>query len=123
MAAKKMYAWSDLYYGGKTEERARANGLPMRVVLSRDIVPRGEEVTQSKLGVDDDQWQALQDSGSVREYPLPKGADEFTSPARAMVAALVNEQGDIDVNKLLELGLQNPPAINPPASENAPVGA
>jgi hypothetical protein len=66
------YAWSDLYYGGKSEKRERSNGMSMTVVLERNVVKRGEKVTKAQLGVGDDEWDALVASGSVRDKPLPE---------------------------------------------------
>ena len=115
------YAWSDLYNGGETEKRSRANGREMTVVLSRNVIERGQAVSQSDLGLSDDEWEALVESGSVRDYPLPESADEYTSPSTAIVRSLVDDRGDIDVNKLMQLGLAHPPAANPPAGEQAEI--
>lgn len=122
MASTEFYAWSDLYHGGKTEKRERAGGQSMTVVLERNIVPRGEKVTQAQLGCKKEEWQTLVDGGSVRPYPLPEGADTYISPTNAIMSGLVNEQGDVDTNRLLELGLAHPPVINPPAAEDTPTG-
>ena len=118
MAAKSYYAWSDLYSGGETEERAMANRQYRTVVLSRNVTPRGEKVTQAGLKVSDEEWQALLDGGSVRAYPVPEEASDYVSPASAAVSR-ITKGGEIDMNTLLELSLQNPPVLNPPADEGA----
>lgn len=54
------YAWSDIR-GGTAEK-------PVNVA-------RGEEVSKSKLGVPDEEWDALVRGGSVREKKFPAPAD------------------------------------------------
>lgn len=104
----KMYAWTALHNGGEAERMPVAGGRSERyVVKSRNIVPAGEEVSQSDLGCDDDYWQHLQDTGSVRPYPFPDGVDEYTSPSQAFVASISTGTGEVDTNKLMELGLSN----------------
>ncbi len=123
------YAWSDLYNGGESVERKNANGTTVRIVESRNIIERGTEVGQSDLDVSDEHWAHLIESGSVRPYPLPEGADENVTPHRAVLAAIVDDQGDIDVNKLMSLGASSagalvtlPNPINPPAEEGKTLG-
>ena len=123
------YAWSDLYNGGETSKRPGPGGVERTVVASRNIIARGEKVTQSGLKLDDDAWQALIDSGSVRPYPVPDGADESVSPHNAVLAQLVNDEGEIDIDKLIEMGTPSvaalstlPPPINPPAEEGKTLG-
>lgn len=134
MATKKKsgeyYAWSDLYGGGEVEQREAPGGRLVKVVMSRNIINRGEKVTQAQLKVEDDEWENLLAGGSVREYPIPDGADAYTSPHRAVMQALVGPDGEIDVNKVMELqnieALAVPPTpINPPAEDakELPVGA
>ena len=64
-----MWAWSDLYNGGESTETKDGRKL----ISSRTIIPRGSEVSQSDLGVEDDYWEHLKATGSVRPYPLPDG--------------------------------------------------
>jgi len=119
------FAWSDLYNGGKTQEVTRPGGAPRTVVTERNIVPRGDKVTQKGLGVTDEEWKALLDGGSVREYEVPKDASDTVSPTRAILARVMNPQGDLDPDRLLELGLSNPPVLNLPSeeAEELPEGA
>jgi hypothetical protein len=123
--ATTYYAWSDLYNGGKTIEVDRPGGGSRTVMAERNIVARGEKVTQKNLGVSDEEFQALVEGGSVRPYPLPAGSSDTVSPSRAMLDSLMDRTGELDVNRLLELGLSHPPAINPPSdeAEDVPVGA
>lgn len=116
--AKAMYAWSDLYGGGDTKELKRPDGRVAVVVEKRNITPRGEKVTQSGLKVDDATWDSLIAGGSVRPYPVPEEANEWVSPASAALSR-ISKGGDVDTNVLLELAMQHPPAMNPPAEEAA----
>lgn len=126
MAATKMYAWSDLIAGGKSEDRKTADGRLRTVVLERNVVRRGEAVTAKDVGASEEEWNHLIESGSVRPYPLPEGADDNTSPTTAVLRKLTSrDSGEIDQNMLLELALAHPPAMNPPAEDEAerPEGA
>ena len=120
--ADKWYAWSELRNGGTSTERKNANGSTIRVIESRNIIQPGEVVTQKGLGVDDAGWDALVAGGSVRNYPLPAGTEEGLSPHDAVMKNLVDENGNIDVNKFLsaqtELGaLATLPAPTNPSAE------
>lgn len=128
-SGEEYYAWSDLYNGGESVERKNANGSTVRIIESRNIIERGTKVSQSDLKVSDDDWDHLIASGSVRAYPLPEGADGDVTPHRAVLAAIVDDQGDIDVNKLMSLGAASagalvtlPNPINPPAEEGKILG-
>lgn len=56
------YAWSDI----------KAGTIEKPVTAAR-----GDEVSKSKLGVSDADWQAMLDAGAVREkrFPAPQGFD------------------------------------------------
>lgn len=56
----KTYAWSDIK-GGTAK-------TPINI-------KRGEEVTQSKLGVEDAEWAELLRSGAIRPKPFPAPED------------------------------------------------
>lgn len=116
----KLYAWSDLYYGGTTEDVPLPNikGGVKTVVVSRDIIRRGEQVTKAKLSVSDDEWDHLVESGSIRPYPLPETASDVISPTRAVLDQY-NKGGELDQNMLLELALSQPLPLNPSADEGA----
>lgn len=118
--AAKMYAWSDLYGGGEIDEISLPKGGTKTVVVSRNIVPRGDAITRAKLGVSEEEWDHLVESGSIRPYPLPEGADDVKSPTRAVLEQF-SKGGDIDQDMLLSLALQQPLPINGPAEEGAEV--
>ena len=117
------YAWTELRFGGEVEQRPASGNRFVNVVTKRNVIARGEKVTQKDVGVTDEEWQSWIDGGSVREYPLPKGADEYTSPAAVIVADLVDDDGNIDINKLIESGLAQPEAapVEQPAAETKAV--
>lgn len=71
-ASGSFYAWSDLYCGGESEETR----LGRRIIHSRNIIHRGEEVSQGDLeefGVSEEEFEEWKENGSVRDYPLPDG--------------------------------------------------
>jgi hypothetical protein len=66
------FAWSDLYVGGEAEETK----LGRRITHSRNIIRRGNEVSEkelSDLGLSEDEWSEWVANGSIRNYPLPDG--------------------------------------------------
>ena len=117
----KYYAWSDIYNGGEVKDVTSPTGVVKTVVVSRNIIPRGEAVTKSKFS--DEEWDALIEGGSVRPYPVPEEADDLLSPTQAVLARLSKGTGEIDQNMLLELALSQPPVSNPPADEAKEVEA
>lgn len=119
----KWYAWSELRNGGETKEINLPQGGTRQVLVKRNSVAYGEEVTMAKIGCSKEDWERWIEGGSVRNYPPPKGVGDYTSASEAFMADLLNDRGDVDVNKLMELGLSHPPAINPPASEASTVPA
>jgi hypothetical protein len=119
----KHYAWSDIYNGGEVKEVEGPTGNIKKVVVNRNITPRGQEVTKAKLGVSDEDWDALIDGGSVRPYPVPEEADEYLSPTQAVLARLTKGTGEIDQDMLLELAMTQPMPINPSSEEAKEVEA
>lgn len=108
-----MYAWTAIHNGGEGEmvDVASAGGRNRRYVIkSRNITPAGAEVTQKDLDVDDETWQHFIDEGIVRDYPYPEGTDDYTSPSQAFLAGVSTGTGEVDINKLMDLGLSNPAA-------------
>lgn len=104
----KMYAWTDILYGGEGEIQKIAGGRQERYVITkRNRVKQGDEVSQSDVDVDDETWEAWVESGIVRPYPLPDGTDDYTSPSQAFLASVSTGKGEVDTNKLMELGLAN----------------
>jgi hypothetical protein len=122
--AAKYYAWSELRNGGEMEEIKLPAGGVRRIITKRNSVPFGDAVTKAKLGCTDEEWDRLIEIGSVRSYAPPEGVSDYVSPAGAFVNQFTNDQGDIDVSRLMELGLAHP-TVNPSAeaSEEIPAGA
>lgn len=98
----KFYAWSDIHNGGEVKEIKGRN-----IVVNRNMVSRGEEVTKAKMKVSDEDWDALIDGGSVRSYPVPKDIPENESPASFVVRKMLAGKQEVDSNLLLELSLSN----------------
>jgi hypothetical protein len=120
------YVWSPIYNGGEVKEIDTAlQGVKKTVVVSRNITPAGEKVTKAKLKCSDEEWDRYIEGGSIRPYPMPEEADDVTSPTQAVLSRL-SQGGEINQDMLLELALQQPAPINPPADEEAeltkPVG-
>lgn len=112
------YAWSELRNGGKVDEVVSPTGATKTVVVERNTIAPGSKVKKSDFS--DEEWDALIDGGSVRPYPMPDDANEYTSPTQAVLSKL-SSGGDIDQNMILELALTQPLAANPPAEEGAEV--
>jgi hypothetical protein len=62
--ADTYYAFSTIRYGATVDE---ASGT----IMSVDEKAVGETVSQSDLGLNDDQWEQLVDSGAIRTYEYP----------------------------------------------------
>jgi hypothetical protein len=82
-----MYAWSDLYNGGKSEETR----LGRKIIHERNVIPRGAKVTKAKLKVEDDEWDALIATGSLREYPLPEGYEGDAAEGQSPVSFVLEQ--------------------------------
>lgn len=119
----KFYVWSTIHNGGEVGEVESPTGQKKTVLLSRNTLDVGNEVTKAKSGLSDDEWDACLAGGSIRPYPLPDGADDYTSPTQAVISSLTNKSGEIDQNMLLELALTQPLPENPPAEEAKEVEA
>lgn len=61
------YAWSRIQHGAKVAKDG--------VYVGPEFAELGESVTASKLGISEDDFQAMIDGGSVREekWPVPEG--------------------------------------------------
>jgi len=125
--ADKYYAWSEIRNGGETEVQNDSQGHTFTVVTKRNVFPVGSEVTAKSVGVTDEEWDEWVARGAVRNYPYPEEADDTTSPAQVIIRKFMAGEGELDVNAMLALGLIQPEAVNPPASEGkelaAPKGA
>ena len=118
----KMFAWTTIYNGGKSKEGRDGR----KIIMERNIIEPGAEVTKAKLGVSDDEWEALVASGSVRPYQLPSNMRSNESPADAVMRALTGGHGEVSQDMLMELALAHPPGALANAEEeesDVPVGA
>lgn len=121
-----MYAWTEIRYGGEGSLQEMSTGRGQRYVITkRNIVKQGDEVSQSDVDVDDETWQHWQDEGIVRSYPMPEGMDEYTSASQAFLSGISTGRGEVDIDKLMELGLSNPAIVvgEQEPAEETPVGA
>ena len=82
-----MYAWSDLYNGGESSETK----LGRKIIHSRNIIARGDVVSQSDLDASDELWQHLQDTGSIRNYPLPDGYEGDAAEGQSPVTFVLEK--------------------------------
>ena len=97
MAAKKWYAWSNLYNGGETTEVRGRN-----ITVTRNMVECGSPVTKAKLGVSDEEWEGLIAGGSIRDYPYPADLPEGESP-HSFVLRQQAEKLEYDPDVLLKM--------------------
>lgn len=104
----KFYAWTDIHNGGETTEvRGRT------IVVDRHMVKCGDPVDKEKFGLSDEEWDAMIEGGSIRDYPLPEGIGENESPS-AYVARMQAEKMELDpdtllkMNAALEIGVPQP---------------
>lgn len=105
----KYYAWSDIYNGGDvTEVRGR------NIVVKRNMIACGEQVTQAKAGVSDEDWDALIAGGSIRDYPLPENIPANESPS-SYVTRMQAENLELDSDILLKMNV----ALVPVGAQNA----
>jgi hypothetical protein len=78
--SSKMYAWSNLNLGGKSEELKSGR----KVITERNTVQAGAEVTLEKLGVTEEEYNDWVAAGVIRPYPYPEGyLDEDGNPSDA----------------------------------------
>ena len=122
----KHYAWSELRNGGEVDEIRSVGNVVRTVVTKRNIVAHGAEVSQSDLGVSDEEWDHLIESGSVRSYPVPEEANDSISPARAIIAKMTDPDGNIKTDMLMELAMKHPEGFTVSEGEEAteiPAGA
>jgi hypothetical protein len=56
----------------------------------------GDELDQKSLKVDDDEWQALLDSGAVRETPYPEDVPDGVSPQEHVKAQVASGEMTFD---------------------------
>lgn len=111
MASGTYYAWSPI-----------KGGTPEKPVS----IDRGAKVTKDALGVDDDNWTALIESGAVRdkEFPAPKDYDgsvidylrEKLQEAQAMSGSVEEEEV---ASQLATVAAAAEPSIAPEESSSS----
>lgn len=107
--ADTYYAWS------KIDTKRNEWGQALTTLMP------GEEVSQDQLGVNDDEWKSLLDSGAVRKDPYPEIANT-TSPAEHYAANPEEApQPDVDVTTPSEEAM--PKTENPPGTTQPPTGS
>lgn len=100
MAGKSMTAWS------KFETERNEQGQPTKTIMP------GDTVSQSDLGVSDEEWEYLVETGAVREEEYPDVPDDV-SPAeyqKQVTNAAVNmSEAQAAVDEATSLGVEPPP--------------
>jgi hypothetical protein len=115
--ADKMVAWSTF----RTE--VNEFGQPTKTI------DPGEEVSQSDLGISDEEWQGLIDSGAVRAEEYPEDLPDDMSPAEhfrqqeAEVAAGTADDATVNVVEMRMETLKDETIEKVNAGENVEPGA
>ena len=95
--ASKMYAWSDIEYDADVDPDSGAR--------KPKYIRRGEEVNRSKLGVDEENFQALVDAGSVRPMKFPDIPATFQgSPVEWYREELAKTQEGVEADVAMSMG-------------------
>lgn len=99
--ATKFYTWSTIYNGGETKTIK-----DRKIIVKRNVIEPGEEVSQTKLKLNDVEWKALVDGGSVRPYKYPDMPDSYGgSPMEFVMSQLRAGGEEISQDALLGLAL------------------
>lgn len=98
MPEATMYAWSPIRHGAKKDKDGN--------IVGAEEVKMGDSVSQSKLGVDDDNWNALVEAGSVRPYKYPDNvkSDESAVQSLQRQAREASEAAEAPVTAMMSLG-------------------
>lgn len=105
--ADTYFAWSTIYNGGESDVIETQFGR-RRVVKKRNIIQPGEKVSKASLKVEDDVWDNLVATGSVRDYPFPDIPDTFLgSPSDFIMSKLRKGEEDIDQDLLMKLAMMS----------------
>jgi len=87
--ADTMYAWSRIVYGAEKDDDGN--------IIGPKAIEVGDPVSQSDLGISDEEWQSLVDGEVVREYELPEELrDPALSPRQIMQNKLIEAQEGFD---------------------------
>jgi hypothetical protein len=86
------YAWSPIRYGGEAGDPLN----PSAPNTTYETVDVGEEVDAGKLGISDEEFAALVESGAVRDIPYPEDVPQGKSVTDHLrdVALAANEPVD-----------------------------
>lgn len=83
------FAWSEIRYGAEVDKDGTLVGYK--------TIPAGQQVSKSKLGVDDAGWEQLIEAGSVREYEYPDMPEGYNgSPIDFLRAQLAHVAGAVE---------------------------
>lgn len=91
------YVWSPIDYGAVHDDENKA------LILTRKVIPVGQEVSPSDLGLDEDSdgWKELVNAGSVRDYQFPEELrDPATSPQKIVSARIAAMAEGVDTGNL-----------------------
>jgi hypothetical protein len=104
------YAWAPIQYGVSTDKDGN--------VLGDKVLAAGDSVDPKKLGIDQANFDALVESGAIRDYAYPDMPDEYQgSPVdflreqAAHVAAAVEGSGGGYFGPTPEEALMNPSLV------------
>ena len=78
------YAYTDIHYGAEVDEPASQAAGQVGTINKIIMVERGDKVTQSQIGVDDETWEGYYRDLVIGDEPLPKdlGEDESLNSYR-----------------------------------------
>jgi hypothetical protein len=85
------YAWSPIRYGGETGDPQNPSAP-----TTFEMVNVGDEVDAGKLGISDEEFEALVESGAVRDIPYPEDVPQGKSVSQHLrdVALAADEAVD-----------------------------
>lgn len=110
--ATEYFAWCNIMNGGDVIEVPvpSVKGLTKTVITNRNIIETGSKITKAKSGLSDEDWDRMLANGAIRTYPLPEGTDDRTSPSTAFLRQVLDERGNVDVAKMMDMGFVTAPA-------------
>jgi len=79
------YAWAPIRYNAKVDKESGA-------VLEVSTMAVGESVSADKLGISEDEFDLLVESGAVREDKYPDDAKEKNVPPQQVMVEAANAQ-------------------------------
>lgn len=86
--ADTYYAWSEIIYGAEHDE------TDPKLILGVKSVKPGEKVDAKMIGVSEEEFERMVETGSIRNYPFPKELQDPTaSPNQLIAQQLVDAEG------------------------------